>query len=826
MWVAGLCVFAAGGVAACGGDAKFGPGPAESGAAAMLDGGRNPTDGGRTDDGGAAGHGTVSSGGTSNGPSVGEGGTGGADLELGALPYAGLGPCQFLPVIGSKTGNASCPNATFEGDFTIVTASDIERLAGCQRITGSLQVLSATLTSLEGLESLQLIDGDLEIEADDRSEGRPPSNPKLGSLSGLDGLRCVAGNATISDQIGLWDDVAALDHLVEVGGDLVLGIRGPLSGLRRVFGVTAGNYYSNRAAELPVLEAGIGGFWWKVSAPRARFVGTSSGCFFEGVLGCDWTVQTQSELDALDDVAFVVGSLKVSGSVTSLAPLQKLVRAGTLEIDAPGVASVEPLSSLRRASELALTNLNIATLAPLDQLGPVPQVHLVDLPELHSLAGLGRLQAERFLLSDAPELETLGDLSLSQDGDSVSIMNAPQLENIEALSALRDVETVQLHQLGMESLSDIGHVRIHSLTVTNNARLKHLALADAVIEFFQLQSNPVLVAPDGLETSRFSAMRIEDNDGMTSLLGLPLLEDAGLALVGNDSLINLEGVKGKRSDLLIYDNAGLQSFTGLELEDAVAVQIDENPLLDDVSALSGLAIEGDFKLANTLKLETMPALSVAGSVDISDNAKLTRINLEVASSAWTLSLVRNAKLSSLDGLELTAVGKVVIEDNPELSDLSALAGVEVGSLSVEEAPKLQVLPPVIVGPGDLFISDNAELTSISALESTAGVGWARVAGNPKLSSLTGLPVAKLLDVENNESLVDLSGLEVQTVLEQLVIQDNPLLQSLRGLSGVTSADYVGIYGNAKLPDCEVAWFGTRIGQELPPDQNGPTGPCP
>jgi len=641
----------------------------------------------------------------------------------------------FVPTTGSPTGNSNCSNGIFEGDITIATASDLERLSGCRRITGNLKVLSPTLKSLEGLEALQQVDGDLDLRVKPLTEGSPPTNPKLESVSGLQGLACVAGNAYIDDDIGLWPDVNALANLVEIGGNLSLNVPAPLVGLRRVFGRTWGNL----PAQLPALEVAIGGLARKISVPNARYVGDESGCFYEGVLGCDWTVETQSALDAIADVTLAVNHLGVSGSVSSLAPLQKLVQVGSLRVDAAAVESLEPLRALRRTSKLELANLNVTTVEALEELGPVREVSISAVPKLRTLAGFPSLQANSFYITDAPELESLADLALAHACTNVGIENAPKLANVEALSAIREVRSLTLDNLGIESLRDVSDIHIEFLTVTNNARLEYLGLAGADVYSFTLRSNPALTAPGGLETARFFDLVFADNDAMTTLVGLPPLDDSSFNLSSNDALTTLDGLKGKRTSLTIAANAALESLDGLELEAPANVTIDGNLALQDLSVLSGLGI-ASFRLSNTPKLEALPAISF--------------------------------------------------------------------------------------GPYGLEINDNAELTRIDALVST-GASWVKVHDNPKLSSLAGVPLTQQLRVENNASLVDLSGLESQTVLDELVIRHNVRLQNLRGLSGVTSVEsFLIVSDNDVLPDCEVSWFGARGGQDLPLEVNGPTGPCP
>ena len=793
---------------------------AESGASSTDQGG---DDGLNPSGAGAAGAPVFSAGGSGNVPGGGGGdsaGFGGAELD--PLPYAGLGPCHFLPAIGAPTENPNCPNAVFEGNITIESASDIERLAGCQRITGDVTVLSPTLTSLEGLEALRLIDGGFAVR-NGQTEGSPRSNPKLERLSGLDGLSCVGGLLVIDDRDGIWGDLSSLANLVEVGGNASIYSEGTLSGLRRVFGEIRGRS-SLRSASLPLLEVAIGGtedFW----APRLHFAGDDSDCFYEGVLGCDWIVETQAALDDLADVSFVTNQLRVHGSVNSLAPLHKLVKAGSLSIYTAAIESLEPLGALRQAATLSLENLNVTTLDALNQLGPLGALRIETLPKLRTLAGLNGLQVRDLYIHDTPALESLGDLSLAEDCERVAIGDAPKLQGIEALGAVRKVGRLSLWNLGVENLQVVKDIRIDTLAVSDNARLDYLGIADADIRSFELASNQLLAAPGGLETVRFSELHIHDNGAMTSLKGLPPFDDFTLQLRKNDSLTNLEGVKGKRARLSVSDNASLSSFSGLEIESASEVSISGNPALHDLSAMTGLDV-GQLTVSNSPKIVTLPPL-VATLLSLTDNAELTSVNGVELAPDGIVELRRNAKLSSLAGLELENVLRFVIVDNAALADFSVLDGVSVDTLGIVNSPELVTLPAVVVGPGDLTISDNAELTSISALQSAAaGVSRASVSGNPKLSSLTGLPRAKELSLDSNASLIDLSGLESQTLLDELVIVSHPRLRSLRALSGVTAVESVGIYENDALPDCEIVWFGARIGRELPLEMNGPTGPCP
>src|SRR5262249_20608457 len=71
--------------------------------------------------------------------------------------------CSFEPVDPNLVvDNTNCPNGIYQGDITITGSADIARLKGCTRVRGSITVESGDLQSLEGLESLRVVEGDLE----------------------------------------------------------------------------------------------------------------------------------------------------------------------------------------------------------------------------------------------------------------------------------------------------------------------------------------------------------------------------------------------------------------------------------------------------------------------------------------------------------------------------------------------------------------------------------------------------------------------------------------------------------------------------------------
>jgi hypothetical protein len=145
-----------------------------------------------------------------------------------------------------------------EFDFTV---SDLGVLAPLRRIDGHLHTFSNPITTLEGLERLESVGGNLQlrnlqivdtrelgrlrlVEADLRIDNNTRlvglagleslervgrlaigSNPELESLDGLSGLRRVDGDLRIANNPKLSDEeVAAFVSRIDVGGEVVIGV--------------------------------------------------------------------------------------------------------------------------------------------------------------------------------------------------------------------------------------------------------------------------------------------------------------------------------------------------------------------------------------------------------------------------------------------------------------------------------------------------------------------------------------------------------------------------------------------------------------------------
>ncbi len=140
-----------------------------------------------------------------------------------------------------------------------------------------------------------------------------------------------------------------------------------------------------------------------------------------------------------------------------------------------------------------------------------------------------------------------------------------------------------------------------------------------------------------------------------------------------------------------------------------------------------------------------------------------------------LIIQNNPQLTSLTGLgSLTAVarGDVRIQGNPELTSLTGL----------EKLTRI----------GELFVINNAKITSIAALSSVNSIGFGvEIASNPELTSLTGLGrVGEIrngdLFIRNNPKLINLVGLSgLRVIGGRLLISSNRDLTSLTGIDNLS-----------------------------------------
>jgi len=212
--------------------------------------------------------------------------------------------------------------------------------------------------------------------------------------------------------------------------------------------------------------------------------------------------------------------------------------------------------------------------------------------------------------------------------------------------------------------------------------------------------------------------------------------------------------------------------------------------------------------------------SVGYLLNIHQNDSLQDLTgLENITSCDALYIFENPSLENLDALSNLQTNSVTINELPLLTSIDGLVGIDpiMERLDIAECPlitDLNALSHVTEVKTFLIIRENAQLQDLSGLESLTTVGTEanpsgccsgafRIGGNENLTSFNGLnqltTVHNGLEIQGNDLLTDLSSFPALTDFQgNLVINYNESLANIDGLSFVTTANYVSIYGNPTL----------------------------
>ncbi len=257
-------------------------------------------------------------------------------------------------------------------------------------------------------------------------------------------------------------------------------------------------------------------------------------------------------------------------------------------------------------------------------------------------------------------------------------------------------------------------------------------------------------------------------------------------------------------DLRIFDNDLLTSLNGLQnLTQTGTLHLKNNDALASIAALSGLT-EAPF---------SFPAIL------IDNNDALTTLNgLQGRTNTVRLYVWGNAVLGSLTGLEnLTQAYQVTINFNAALTSLSALQNCAVtellavvGNTSLTSLNGLNSVT-TLNGPfpvGDaLLINQNPALTSLNGLNNLTQARGVQIQDNAALTSLTGLDnltqifglINGNLTIRFNNALTSLDGLgSLNSIEKELIIEENPALTNIMGLSALTNVNSIYLFNNDAL----------------------------
>jgi len=236
----------------------------------------------------------------------------------------------------------------------------------------------------------------------------------------------------------------------------------------------------------------------------------------------------------------------------------------------------------------------------------------------------------------------------------------------------------------------------------------------------------------------------------------------------------------------------------------------------EVDAFDCTTIDGRL-LINGADITDLSALSslqqISGDLTIADNPLLSSLSgLDNLTSINGLFLILNPQLTTLDGLEaIRQINSIYLDNNHQLQTLSALSGISgelisfiaIGNSGLQNLDGLESITHI---NGPLEISQSPMLANVNGL---AGLTYTK-------STMSLLNCSSLTDVSGlsnftrsdgnvifyQTGLTNFDGLEkLNYVNSHLVIEENPFLENLDGLSGLRTAHRLTLHDNPNLTDC-------------------------
>ncbi|WP_276372359.1 T9SS type A sorting domain-containing protein [Chryseolinea sp. H1M3-3] len=404
--------------------------------------------------------------------------------------------------------------------------------------------------------------------------------------------------------------------------------------------------------------------------------------------------------------------------------------------------------------------------------------------------------------------------SLKTIGGTLTIENNPMLTNLNGLFSL-------------DSITGTLIIKENNSLASINGFGELVSVGGTVPYAVTISSNPSLAEVNGFSAlESIQGISIKNNAALVSVSGFSkLVIDYGiLEITSNNSLIDINGFKNLKeirpaiaSAVIIDNNAALQNLDGLtslEIIEGpnVALRITNNPSLSNIDGLFALTSILTTRGGASLEVENNDALK-----NIDGLSSFSKIKWDIAGSVIIRGneLLENVDgLSSLtfDGNSIIDLFKLIVTQNPSLARCCGLfpflKSVDEGTLAelnISENGAACTVNDILIGgacgqkvcEGDITLTSQAEVNAFNCFEI---VGRLIISGNDitnvdALSSLRSVRFGGLV-IENNPNLQNLDGLSSLTDVGGFVairIANNPSLHEINGFSALVSAAPGGIF---------------------------------
>lgn len=384
---------------------------------------------------------------------------------------------------------------------------------------------------------------------------------------------------------------------------------------------------------------------------------------------------------------------------------------------------------------------------------------IYDLSSLSTLKAVNTISIENnIVLIKLDGLDNLTEL------DNLWIKQNPLLENLDSFSGITAINTVELDDNvslrdidGLNNLTAIRERMRLNKTKVITLNLENLTVLEK-LECTYSRFETISIGP-----SIVGELKIADCGSLTQFNVGHIEEMNNFYFERNDQLttLNLENLQKVNGNFSIVGNNVLSSMN-----------------VGNLNSLQTLNIQST-NLVNVV-FESLQSPSVPPSINITNNARLSNINLNNLTNAFSVEYFNNIVLANiqLDGL-------TTIEDKFKITYCDRLTSITLNSLTelngyskIERNSILEIFEANnLTKAEDLIIDHNLQITTVTL---------------PNLSSL------KTFTLKNSRlSVLSLEGLQNRAEPTSLFIWDNPYITSLN-FGSMTTANLVRIERNHRF----------------------------
>lgn len=450
---------------------------------------------------------------------------------------------------------------------------------------------------------------------------------------------------------------------------------------------------------------------------------------------------------------------------------------------------------------------------------------------------------EDIIIRNNPNLASLTDLSnLTTTGASVQIVNNSLLENLEGLEEITSIEGMLIieNNEALISLSGLNNLTSTSdLFIINNDNLEDLVGLGALTftdgelliedndsleslfgltnygsgDAFSIVNNVGLMAMDGVGAFETLVLSIRDNPALVDVIALDQVESIGeiLEIVNNDNLTSLDGLQNLSTigfGFTLSGNEILTDITSLSdvLDPSMFITITDNPNLTvcDIEVVceflssdsAGATISNNALNCNSVEeVQEFCQTCPTGDVLLTSQAEVDAFAINFPDC--TMISFPNALVVSGDDIvdlsplsQITTLETVTIDTNPQLVSLTGLENLVdffAGELTISNNPLLVSLSGLGGFGSTTQIINNDSLLNLEGLNSLLGADELVIEGNDALQNLIGLDTYSagfIFTVRNNVNLSSLEGLGNFNSIYELSIENNPILTDITALENL------------------------------------------